>query len=443
LKKTNKIIGILWILLYAFLVLTPLLMLALGPKLSNRPALLDLSVALAFTGLAIMALQFILAGRIKIFNRPFGTDLVYHFHRQIGIASFFMVFSHPILLFILDSRYIRLLNIFTSPIRAKAAVTSLLLLIGVVWTAEYRQKIKMSYKHWKIWHGIFSTAMIALAVVHILLAGNYINLPWKQALWISYSAGFVGILIYTRIIYPLKLIRKSFVVKDIKPEPGDVMTVTMEPDGHEGFKFSPGQFAWMTAWKTPFSDTEHPFSIASSSEKAGSVQMSIKKFGEFTTKIRSLKAGERVYLDGPYGAFNLDRFPTAEKLVFIPGGIGVTPIMSMLRTMADREDTRPILLFYCNREWETLAFSEEIKELESRLNLTTIYTIEKPPQKWDGESGFLNRDILNKHTPVDWISDGTDVFLCGPTPMMNAVERELLVVGYSEKHIHTERYALV
>jgi predicted ferric reductase len=418
-------------------------MLALGPKLSNRPALLDLSVALAFAGLAVMALQFMLAGRIKILNRPFGTDLVYHFHRQIGIASFFMVFSHPILLFILDSRYLRLLNIFTSPLRAKAAVTSLFFLIGVVWTAEYRQKIKMPYKHWKILHGIFSIVMIALAVVHILLAGNYINLPWKQALWIAYSTGFVGILIYTRIIYPLKLIRKSFIVKDIKPEPGDVMTVTMEPDGHEGFKFSPGQFAWLTAWKTPFSDTEHPFSIASSAEKTGVIQMSIKKFGEFTARIRTLKPGERVYVDGPYGAFNLDRFPTAEKLVFIPGGIGVTPIMSMLRTMADRKDKRPILLFYCNREWDTLAFSEEIQELENSLNLTTIYTIEKPPQNWNGESGFLNRDILNKHTPADWISDETDVFLCGPTPMMDAVERELLAVGYSEKYIHTERYAFV
>ena len=215
-RKNNKILGIFWVIGYAFLTLTPILMMALGPKISNRPALLDLSAGLAFTGLSIMALQFILAGRIKILNRPFGTDLVYHFHRQIGIASFIMVFSHPILLFILDSRYIRLLNIFTSPIRAKAGLTALLLLVAVILTSEYRQKIKWSYKQWKIWHGIFSTVMIGLATVHILLAGNYINLPWKRALWAIYSAGFIGILIYTRIIYPLKLFRKSYIVKKVK-----------------------------------------------------------------------------------------------------------------------------------------------------------------------------------------------------------------------------------
>lgn len=443
LVKKSEFLGVLWIILYTFLVLTPILMLALGPKISNRDPLLDLSIGLAFSGLAIMALQFVISGRLKILNRPFGTDLVYHFHRQIGIAAFFMVFSHPILLFILDSRYLRLVNIFTAPLRAKAGLTAIFLLIGVVWMAEYRQKIKISYKHWKIWHGIFATVMIALVSVHIFLAGNYIDLPWKRALWIIYSVGFIGILIYTRIIYPLRLIQKPFIVKETKPEPGDVFTITMEPENHAGFKFSPGQFAWLTAWKTPFSDTEHPFSIASSAEKVDVVEMSIKGLGEFTTKIRSLKPGERLYVDGPYGSFNLDRYPAAERLVFIPGGIGVTPIMSMLRTMADRGDKRPILLFYCNREWETVTFKEEIKKLESQLDLKTIYTIEKPPQKWDGESGFLNRDILKRYTPTEWISKGTDVFLCGPTPMMNAVEKELSATGYIDKQIHSERYAFV
>jgi len=402
--------------------------------------LLDLSVGLGFTGLAIMALQFVISGRIKILNRPFGTDLVYHFHRQIGIAAFFMVFAHPILLFILDGRYLRLLNPITAPWRARAAVTSTLLLIVVVMTAEYRQKIKMSYTLWKIWHGILSTVMVALALVHIFLVGNYVDLPWKKALWIGYSAIFVGMLAYTRIIYPLRLIRRSFLVKETKEEQGDVWTITLEPINHKGFQFAPGQFAWLTAWKTPFSDTEHPFSIASSAERKTEIEMSIKNLGSFTKKIRTLKPGDRVYVDGPYGAFNLDHFPNGEQLIFIPGGIGVTPIMSMLRTMADRDDKRPILLFYCNREFETIMFKDEIKDLESKLKLKTIYTIEKPPQKWEGESGFLNQDILNRHIPEEWPVDGTDIFLCGPTQMMNAVESELLIIGYAQQRIHSERY---
>jgi len=443
LTKNNKLLGIFWVILFAFLTLAPILILILGPKFSNRSPILDLSVGLGFIGLSIMVLEFVISGRIKTLNRPFGTDLVYHFHRQIGIAAFFMVFSHPILLFILDSKYLRLLNIFATTRQAKAGIAAVILLIGLVWGAEYRQKINISYKLWKILHGLIAIAMVVLALVHIFIANNYVSLPWEKALWITYSALFIGMLAYTRIIYPLHLIRRPFLVKEIKEEHGDVWTIVMEPINHKGFQFAPGQFAWLTAWKTPFSDTEHPFSISSSAERKSEIEMSIKNLGPFTKKIHTLISGDRVYVDGPYGAFNLDRFPKAERLVFIPGGIGVSPIMSMLRTMADRKDNRPILLFYCNREWESSTFKEEIKNLEKKIKLQTIYTIEKPPQKWKGESGFLNRDILNRYIPKEWLIDGTDIFLCGPTPMMNAVENELRNVGFAHKQIHSERYGFI
>ncbi|MCD6356637.1 MAG: hypothetical protein J7L66_05055 [Anaerolineaceae bacterium] len=197
----------------------------------------------------------------------------------------------------------------------------------------------------------------------------------------------------------------------------------------------------MTAWKTPFSNTEHPFSIASSVERKGNLEMSIKNLGAFTEKIRSLKTGDRVCIHGPFGTFHLNHYPDAKRLVFIPGRIGVTPIISMLRTMADRKDKRPILLFCCNRGWDSVTFREEVKELESRLNLTTIYTIEKPPKQWSGEASFLDRKILKRYIPKDWYQKGTHIFLCGPTPMMNAVDRELLAVGYTFKQIHSERFS--
>ena len=78
-----------------------------------------------------MTLQFVNSGRLKPLNKPFGTDLIYHYHRQIGIAAFLMVFAHPIMLFIIDSRYLRLLNLITAPWRARAAVTSVVLLIAL------------------------------------------------------------------------------------------------------------------------------------------------------------------------------------------------------------------------------------------------------------------------------------------------------------------------
>ena len=441
-KTTNKVTGKLWVSLYCFLVLTPLIILLAGPKFIGRPALLDLSVSLAFVGLAIMALQFILTARIKEINSPFGTDIVYFFHRQIGIAAFLLVISHPIFLFILDSRYLRFLNVFSTPLRNQLGVGAVVLLIGVVWMAEYRQKLKIPYWFWKLWHGIFASVMIPFALYHIFTGGNYIDLPWKKGLWIVYSILFTLTVLYTRVIYPLRLIRNPYKVTQVKQERGGVWTITMEPVNHKGFQFMPGQFAWITAWKTPFSDSEHPFTISSSSEEKNSYQMSIKNLGKFTAKIQTLEPGDKVFVDGPYGYFSMDRYPETHRLCLIAGGIGITPIMSMLRSMADRNDQRPVLFFYCNQEWEPLTFREEVEDLQKRLNMKLVFTIERPPQDWKGEKGFLNSSILNKYLPPEWKSGKTEVFLCGPVPMMNAVEKAILATGFPESQIHTERFAL-
>ena len=322
-------------------------------------------------------------------------------------------------------------------------VGAVLLLLGVVWIAEYRQKLKIPYWFWKLWHGILASVMIPMALYHIFTGGNYIDLPWKRGLWIGYSILFTLTLLYTRVIYPLIIIGKPYRVKEIREERGAVWTIVMEPVNHKGFRFMPGQFAWITAWKTPFSDSEHPFSIASSAERKDAIEMSIKSLGRFTSKIRQLKPGDQVFVDGPYGYYSVDRYPETKRLVLITGGIGVTPVMSMLRTMADRGDTRSITLFYCNQEWDTLTFREEVKELQKRLNMKVIYTIERPPQDWQGEKGLLNSTILNNYLPPEWKSDSTEVFLCGPMPMMNTVEKALMASGFEESRIHTERFALV
>ncbi len=431
-----------WILLYTILVLTPIIILILGPKSVPRAPLQNLSVSLSFTGLAIMALQFALTARIKPLKEPFGSDIVYYFHRQIGIAAFLMIFAHPILLFLFSSGYLSYLNIFTAPLRAKAGVIAILLLFGVVVLSEYRNKLGIPYWFWKFWHGIFATLTIAFAVVHIYLNGNYVNLPWKEVIWITYAVLWVILLAYTRIIYPLNLIRKPFQVMGIKSERANCWTLQMQLVNHKGFKFHPGQFAWMTAWKTPFSDTEHAFSLASSAQHSEKIEMTIKELGKFTSTIKEIKPSQKVFVDGAYGSFSCDRYPDAEGFILIAGGIGITPIMSMLRTLADRSDKRPLLLFYANRDWENVTFREEFDALERRLNLKVIHVLEKPPADWQGETGFVTAEILKRHIDQNWMRLNPQIFLCGPKPMMNIVEKHLIANGFPRIKIHTERFAL-
>lgn len=436
----------LWIILFLLLVFTPLGVLLTGPEpTASRSIWVDISVGLGFVGLALMALQFMLTARLKWVKRPFGSDLIYHFHRQISIAAFFMIIAHPLILFILDARYLRLLNLISAPWRARAGVSSAILLILVVLSSEYRKKIKLPYDFWKFWHGILTTIVVATALVHIFLAGIYVSPenPIIYALWVVYSAVFIALLSYTRIIYPLKLMRNKYEVSGLKQERGESWTLSLRPKNSKPMRFQPGQFAWITAWKTPFSDTEHPFSFSSSAEKVDTIDFTIKELGKFTATIKDLKVGQDIYVDGPFGAFSMDRYPDTERLIFIAGGIGITPLMSMLNTMVDRGDKRPVKLFYNNRDWDSLTFREEIEALQKKLDLEIIYTLEVPPEKWNGEVGYMTREILRKYLPEKWIQSGSHIFMCGPQIMMDIVEKQCLQEGFQHEQIHFERFDFV
>src|SRR4051812_737085 len=167
----------------------------------------------------------------------------------------------------------------------------------------------------------------------------------------------------------------------------------MQPEGHAGFRFSPGQFGWLTVFGSPFRITGHPFSFSSSAAVAdGRVEMTIRNLGDFTSTIVTVPVGQRVYLDGPYGAFTIDRNP-ADMHVLIAGGVGITPMMSILRTLADRGDPRPVILLYGSRDWASITFREELDALASRIKLTVVHVLSKPPEGWTGEHGFINAEV--------------------------------------------------
>jgi ferredoxin-NADP reductase len=115
--------------------------------------------------------------------------------------------------------------------------------------------------------------------------------------------------------------------------------------------------------------------------------------------------------------------------------------MSMLRTMADRNDLRPCFLFFGNREWDGVAFREEIEELESRLNLEVVHVLSRPPEGWEGEEGRIRATVLARHLPERYRS--LQYFICGPDPLMDAAEGALVDLGVPESRVHSERFAVV
>jgi predicted ferric reductase len=213
--------------------------------------------------------------------------------------------------------------------------------------------------------------------------GHYIAAPWQRALWTGIGLSWLAVIATVRVARPWRMLRRPYDVVEVRPERGDAWTVVVRPRGHPGFRHAPGQFAWVTLRASPFAMREHPFSISSSPVVSGQLEFTIKELGDFTATIKTVRAGETAFVDGPYGAFTIDRHP-APGYVFIAGGIGIAPLMGMLRALADRGDQRPILLFYAYRRWERLTFREEIETLRSRLDLRVVYVLGEPPDGWQG-----------------------------------------------------------
>ena len=267
---------------------------------------------------------------------------------------------------------------------------SLFALISLVAMALWRATLHIRYEIWHLTHIAFAVVAVTGGILHMVGWGFYLTDPWKRALWICLTIFWIGLLLYVRIVKPLFMLRRPYRLSEVRKERGDTTTLVMQPDGHAGFRFKPGQFGWLTVWGSPFKITGHPFSFSSSAEATdGRVEMSIRNLGDFTSEIHKVPVGKRVYLDGPYGAFTIGN--PADMHVLIAGGVGVTPMMSMIRTLADRGDKRPVILLYGSKDWESITFREELEALKKRLNLTVVHVLANPPAGWTGETGLHQR----------------------------------------------------
>jgi predicted ferric reductase len=417
-----------------------LFILLIGPSPKGQGFWTEFSVAIGFAGMAIMGMQFLLTARFRHIAAPYGLDIIYHFHRQISWVAFALVVAHPIIIFWERPEMIRLLNVFEAPWRARLAVTSVTCLVAMIVMSIWRKKLNLNYEAWRILHGVFAVLVIGTAMAHIAMWGNYVGTPWKLAFWVLLTAFWIGSLLYVRVWKPLMMLRRPYRVALVRPEGGDAWTLAFEPEGHPGFRFQPGQFAWVSLWNGPYGMREHPFSFSSSAEHGGRVTMTIKNLGDFTSTIKDVQVGQRAYLDGPYGAFSVDR-NRSPGYVLIAVGVGITPMMSTLRTFADRGNEQPLLLIYGSKTWEDVIFRDELDDLKSRLNLNVVHVLSSPPEGWQGERGRITKPMLERILPAD--RNSRDYFICGPDAMMDAVERALTELDVSLAYIHSERYNFV
>ena len=430
-----------WISIYLALVLAPLAVLKLGEVPPGSGFWWDFSMAMGFAGMAMMGVQFLLTARFRRASAPFGIDIIYLFHRYLAVMAFALIFLHFLIIRFDNVDALGAINPLHAPWYMTVGRLSLLLFALLIITSLWRKKLNIHYDEWRMLHIALAVTAFLLALAHIEGVGYYIDAPAKRWLWTGYTLFWLLLIVYLRLIKPWRMSSRPYRVTEVCRERGDSWTLVLAPEGHPGLSFKPGQFAWLTLRESPWHVKEHPFSFSSSADSQTGLEFTIKQLGDFTSTIKDTQVGEIAYLDGPYGTFSVDLYPDAPGFIFIAGGVGAAPILSMLRTLADRHERRPLWFVYGNNCWHDVIFREELDVLKERLDLHLVHVLKEPPDVWQGESGFITPALLKKVLPLE--ARKYECLLCGPKPMSDAAQQGLHALRVPLSQIHFELFDMV
>ncbi len=204
----------------------------------------------------------------------------------------------------------------------------------------------------------------------------------------------------------------------------------------DDFKFFPGQYVDI---EVPGTDEVRSFSMANTSAReSGQLEFIIKVYpdGLFSGYLENqLKVGDRLNLSGPYGVFTLRDAPDTD-LIFVGGGAGMAPILSLLRSMAERGIDRKAVFYYGARRRGDLCFEDELRSLERVLPSFRYVPALSDETMSEGESGLITDVVARLAGELR----RAHAYVCGPPPMVEAAVPLLTRLGVPEKHVYWDKF---
>lgn len=423
--------------LYLFVVSLPLAVSGLA-GMPPRPIHLELASGLGMLAFSIILVEFVLSGRFKSISNSVGMDVTMRIHQVMARTALVFALVHPFLYGGTPSGGqrpwdpTRQLMVTTDFTDLSSGIAAFLILPNLVLLAVGRTKLDYTYETWRLIHGIGALLLAACLLHHTINAGRYGARPEMVWLWSIMTGIAVGSLLYVYFVVPFLNNTRAWKVTSVVQLTPRQWELTVKPNGHSGLDFRAGQFAWLNVGHTPFSISENPFSISSAPAGGPEVSFMIKELGDFTSKIGEVQAGTIAYLDGPYGSLCVDE-RDEPGIGLIAGGVGLAPLLGILRQLRLTDDPRRVKLIYGNRLVDQIAYRDELDDVD------TTYIVSETPIDWDGVTGLIDARTLDRvFTPEEfeqWV-----FVMCGPTAMMDNVEDHLLRRGTKAGRILSERF---
>ncbi len=443
-------------LVLAILALVPVWLWAaapLGSRFGNATlALGNLSVACALSGLSLFALNIILGARIRFITSFFGgLERMYLVHRVNGRVAFFLLAAHAVL--ILASRA----SLSVTDMTSLFDPGNLTVFLGVLAFVAMTISIGLTL-YARLGHEAFVYVQRSFGLAFVLGGLHAFRTPGVKALTSPltfYLAGLFALAlagyVYRSLFGNVLVRRYDYTVSRVVQLDDYVTEISLLPR-RRSLRFIPGQFLFVTFYSDafnaqfhPFSmsaeDTTaiislrpgdirnqfHPFSITSSPEEEG-LRVAVKAVGDYTTAMRNLDEGATARVEGPYGSFSYLN-AASRKQVWLAGGIGITPFLSMARSLGN--GSYEVHLIHGVKKRAQAYFAEELNRIAASKPGFDVTLVP------EDERGLITIDLIEESVGS---LDDRDYLICGPPVMIDAISARLVEKGVPRSRIHFERF---
>lgn len=402
-------------------------------------------------GLVLYAINLLLAARTRWMENLFGgLNRVYIAHHITGGIALILLVFHPLFLALkyidfssLDSlkdaatyllpRGIDESAIFYEAQQAFAVNAGIIAFQGMVVLLVLTFFVKLPYRIWLATHKFLGVAFM-FAGLHVILISSDTSkdffIKYYMLLWIIVG---LSAFVYRTLMSNVFVRKYPYKVTAVSHEEGGVVGIAMEPMD-KPLSYKPGQFIFMRfLWsnKEGISKEAHPFSIASSPNE-DKLRVYIKSLGDYTESLKNLTVGTVAEIEGAFGKFTFTRFGTAPQ-IWIAGGIGVTPFLSMARSY-NAQSPKVDLVYSVVHRTELLdqrAIAEYLPQHYPSFRYKPYVASE--------EDGFLTAAKIKEMCGG---LEGKEIFICGPPPMMKALRSQLKALGVPNRKIHSEEFSM-
>ncbi|MCF7956209.1 MAG: ferric reductase-like transmembrane domain-containing protein, partial [Phycisphaerae bacterium] len=386
----------------------------------------------AICGSILLGWQYLLS--FRAITGKFLCDLIWvlKLHKTIGKYVLVLITLHPIFITIY---YLGKKNI--NPLLLQGdwpfqvyvllgELAFLLMILIVITSIFFRARISMS-----TWFGIHLTSYIALPLifVHSLPIGMTLNETALYNFWVLLAI-LLALLFIFRLLYRLELFSTKYLVKSVEVVGPAVTKITASPVSAK-IKPHPGQFIY---FRWGLLRPARPFTVSHYNSQTHELSITVKASGKITTLLQSIKPGEKVYIDGPYGVFCHAAIQSNRPLVMIAGGIGITPFIRLFEELAYEPD-RQLHLFYGNKNQSEIVYKQELDNIE-QINIIHVMSQDT---NYPGETGYITTSLLKKH--LSHSLNEYEFLICGPPVMTKKLEEKLIIENIPSSQIHHELFS--